>query len=76
MDPRVTHNNGPSGGHCDHPASYNEAQLVSSCPIRKRLFHGEGPPPELLLVLGKFVCTVLRDPAYIYRKGVNLYSNV
>ena len=60
-DPRVTHNSGPCGCHCDHPASYNEAQLVSSCPICTLLFHGESPPLESPLVLvtfnGEFIPT-------------------
>jgi len=62
-DPRVTHNNSPCGGHCDHPASYNEAQLVSSYPIHKFLFHGESPPPEVLLVPATFNGEFIRtDP--------------
>ena len=53
-DPRVTHENGPCGGHCDRPAPYNEAQLVSSCPIRKLLLHGESPPLEPFIMLATF----------------------
>ena len=53
-DARATHNNGPCRGHCDRPASYNEAQLVSSCPIRKLLCRSENPPPEPLLVFATF----------------------
>ena len=53
-DPQVTHNSGPYGCHCDRPASYNEGQLVSSCPTRKLLFHGESPSPESPLVLATF----------------------
>jgi len=55
----------PVGGVRRHAgrASYNEAQLVSSCPIRKPLLHGESPPPELLLVPAHSISAPsLRDP--------------
>jgi len=68
----------PVGGVGRHAgrASYNEVQLVSSCPIHKPLFHGEGPPLELLLVPATFNIRTVPEGSSIYAgKGVNLYVN-
>ena len=78
---------GPCGGHCDGPASYNEAQLVSSRPIGKLLCHSRSPPPEPLLVLatfdGEFTIHTVSEgswssPAYIIyiQIGVNDFDRV
>ena len=53
--------------------------LVSSCPIRKPLFHGEGPPPEPLLVPamfnGEFIHTVPEESSiYMLERGKFIFK--